>query len=202
MCAEAEGESVGMHWFATEAMALACLLMQSPLENRAAVADSHPSPYVDKGACPFECCTYREWKVERLTVLRSEPKQDGASIGRVKRGDLVTALTGNVVTVPARFRVKRDHDGYRRGDAFWVYTYVGEGFFKVWHDGQMEEEQLDFSPSADDTGGDRCQKSERLCWGELDTPLKMTWWIKLRTTRGLEGWSSEHENFSGSDACG
>ena len=23
-----------------------------------------PMPYIDQGACPFECCTYRDWVAE------------------------------------------------------------------------------------------------------------------------------------------
>jgi hypothetical protein len=178
-----------------------CMTLVS-LGVQGAATDNHPSPYTDAGACPFECCTYREWKVEHRTVLHAAPKGGAAAVGKVERGDSVMALTGEVVTVPARFRVKRDHGDHHAGDAFWVYTYIGEGFFKVWHDEKMEEEQLDFSPYAGGTGGERCEESERQCWGELDTRLKMTWWIKLRTSRGVEGWSREHENFSGSDACG
>lgn len=29
-------------------------------------------PFEDHGACPFECCTYREWTVEEPTVLYRE----------------------------------------------------------------------------------------------------------------------------------
>ena len=172
-----------------------------PVGAVAAEGDLHPSQFVDDGACPFECCTYREWRVERETVLHAAPQVDSRFVGRLKPEETVDALTGQVVTTPARFIVKRDHDRFRRDDSFWVYTYLGEGYFKIWRDGSMQEEQLDFSPYGG-TGGDRCQESERVCWGQLDRPLKMTWWIKLRDRRGIEGWSSEQENFSGADACG
>ena len=166
-----------------------------------AAADQHPSPYVDEGACPFECCTYREWKVEHDSELRSAPEHRATVVGKVRSGETVQALTGNVVTTPARFRVKRDHAGYLQGESFWVYTYLGEGLFRIWRDGAMQEEQLDFSPYGG-TGGDRCQDSDEWCWGELDEPLKMRWWIKLRDRQNVEGWTDEHENFSGADACG
>ena len=167
-----------------------------------AAGDGHPTTYVDKGACPFECCTYREWKVEHDAALRNAPRRDAPVVAKVVRGEAVTALTGNVVTVPARFTVQRDHGPYHRGESFWVYTYLGEGFFKIWRDGAMQEEQLDFSPYEGGTGGERCMESERVCWGQLDRPLQMTWWINLRDSHGVEGWSSDHELFSGSDACG
>lgn len=167
-----------------------------------AASDGHPSSYVDEGACPFECCTYREWKAELDVRLHSAPKRAAAIIGTIRRGESVLALTGEVVTTPARFIVKRDHGPYRRGDRFWVYTYLGEGYFKIWRDGTMQEEELDLSPYEGGTGGDRCQESPSCCWGELDRPLKMTWWIKIRDRLGSEGWTSEHDHFSGADACG
>ena len=37
----------------------------------------HPDVYVDKGACPFECCAYGHWKAEKETNIfaRTEKKQ-------------------------------------------------------------------------------------------------------------------------------
>jgi hypothetical protein len=82
-----------------------------------------------------------------------------------------------------------------------VYTYHGEGSFKVWYHGAMRDEDLGFSPYGG-TEGDRCQVSDAGCWGALEEPLKMTWWAKLRAPTGVEGWSIVTENFSGTDACG
>ena len=37
-----------------------------------ATAQSRPPvPFFDRGACPFECCTYRQWSVDKPTVMRS-----------------------------------------------------------------------------------------------------------------------------------
>ena len=44
---------------------LCCLILAA-----AARAQTRPPRnYEDRGACPFECCTYREWSVEEDTVL-------------------------------------------------------------------------------------------------------------------------------------
>lgn len=163
-------------------------------------ADTHPDVYVDEGACPFECCTYGIWRVDKPTELYSEPNHESRAIRHLAAGSLIDADGGKVITQARRFAVKRDHAEYRRGDVLWVYTYLGEGFFRVWHAGQMEEEQLEFSPEGG-TAGDRCQDSERLCWGELDRPLRTTWWIRIRDHDGRDGWTDAPENFSGNDAC-
>jgi hypothetical protein len=164
-------------------------------------AETHPAEYVDEGACPFECCTYGKWRVDTGTVLLAAPTRDARAVARIGAGSSIDAVGGKVITKAGRFVVKRDHDKYHRGDVLWVYTYRGEGFFRVWHAGRMHEEQLEFDPSGG-TAGDRCQDSEKLCWGELDRPLRTKWWVRLRTDHGSEGWTDHPEHFSGGDACG
>jgi hypothetical protein len=57
-----------------------------------------PLPYEDSGACPFECCTYREWAVQAETTVRSA-RDDAAPVAfRVRPGQRVTGVTGVVVT--------------------------------------------------------------------------------------------------------
>jgi hypothetical protein len=82
----------------------------------------------------------------------------------------------------------------------WVYTYQGEGFFKVWYKGRIYSEELMFSPYGGSTGR-RCEETDD-CWGELDKELNSVWWIKIRSADGRVGWTSAGENFSGADACG
>ena len=174
---------------------VALLLMSSP-----AMAQKHPPQYyIDRGACPGECCTYRPWKAEITTQLLSRPDVNSKRVGTIRAGSSVRALTGQVNTIPSRFTVKKSHGRYRPGDVLWVYTYIGEGLFKVWFSGRMREEQLEFSVFGGSSGL-RCEKSA-ICWGELDRNLRSTWWIKIRTPAGLEGWTNQGKNFNGADAC-
>jgi hypothetical protein len=115
-------------------------------------------------------------------------------------GSKVNALTGEVRTVAGRFVVKKSHGRYRRGDIIWVYTYLGEGFFKIWFDGKMSEEDLGFSAYGG-TGGIRCDDPIQ-CWGTLDKELQMTWWIKIKSADGWIGWTDQGERFTGADQCG
>ena len=166
-----------------------------------AASGSPPTRYVDHGACPFECCTYRQWSVEKDTIIRAAPTRHSEKVAILKKGMTVDALTGDVDVVPSRLHVKKTHDTDKPGDVLWVYTYLGEGFFKVWRNGEMVEEELEFSAYPGGIPDNRCSDRPS-CWGELDEPLQMTWWIKLRTHDGVEGWTNQSRHFGGADACG
>ncbi|HYA14842.1 MAG TPA: hypothetical protein VEF33_10935 [Syntrophales bacterium] len=113
-------------------------------------------------------------------------------IGSAQKGTTVKALTGEVHTKPGKFIVTRDVTTFRRGDIIWVYTYLGEGAFKIWHRGKFVEYEIDFNylnPGPDGLG-------------YFDIMPKSVWWVKIRTPAGLEGWTNQPENFSNKDACG
>jgi hypothetical protein len=157
-----------------------------------AFADDHPTFYIDKGACPFECCTYREWGTQKTTKLYAEPKTNSSVVGTAGKGTTVKAQTGEVHTRPGKLIVKRDVPTFRKGDVLWVYTYLGEGYFKIWYRGKFIEDQIDFdihNPSPGD-------------WGYFEIMPDSVWWVKMRTSSGLEGWTNEPGNFSNQDACG
>jgi hypothetical protein len=155
-------------------------------------AEDHPVFYIDKGACPFECCTYREWRAEKTTRLYAKPKTSSPVVGVAVEGTIVKAQAGEVHTRPGKLIVKRDVAAFRKGDILWVYTYLGEGFFKIWYRGRFIEEEVDFdyrNPTSDD-------------WGYFEVLPHSVWWARLRTSKGIEGWTSHPENFSNKDACG
>ena len=71
--------------------------------------------------------------------------------------------------------------GVKAGDTIFLLHYVGEGFWKVWHDGKVVE--IDSIPR------------------ETSKP-KATWWVQLKTPSGAIGWTIERRNFDNQDACG
>lgn len=157
----------------------------------AAFADEHPTFYIDDGACPFECCTYREWGAENDSRLHAEPDLNSPLVGTAAKGTTVNALTGEVHTKPGKLVVTRDFLSFHKGDVLWVYTYVGEGFYKIWNQGKFIEEQIDLdinNPASDD-------------WGYFEVAPDSVWWVKIRTRDGKEGWTNEPGNFSNQDAC-
>jgi hypothetical protein len=176
------------------------LWLSAPGVVTAAETRRPPTYYVDKGACPFECCVYRTWEVRASTTVYVEPKARAKILGRLSAGTRVEALGGEVHTRPGRFVVGRPHATYKIRDVLWVYTYLGEGRFVVWFNGRMFEEDLQFSPYGG-TSGTRCEVTE-VCWGTLDRPLRWIWWAKVKVPGGPEGWVQAGENFDGTDACG
>jgi len=160
-----------------------------------------PAMYVDKGACPFECCTYRRWKTEENTIAYAEPNKRSQRVGTFKAGTRVVALTGEVRTKPSTFRITKVHGTYRPGDVLWVYTPLGEGMYKVWFKGRMREEELEFVSGPFEQSHPGCDETP-LCWGKLDKPLQVEWWVKVKSRDGWIGWTNQAENFSNKDSCG
>ena len=153
--------------------------------------NSRPSmPFVDKGACPFECCTYREWTVDKATVIRSAMKDSSPVALRLKKGERVRGLTGTVITSQAgEVRVlKRTKIGKltaQPGDTLYLLTYIGEGFHRVWYKGKISEEET----------------WDKTTFRQIRQP-KSVWWVKVRNSRGQIGWSREPDNFGNKDQCG
>lgn len=160
---------------------------------RGAEAPVHPSVYIDKGACPGEGCTYGQWKVLKETPLRAQPDVNSKVVTTCRVGSTVSASTGEVHTVAGKFSVKKKHGPFVPGDVLWVYTYLGEGSFKIWFGGRIMELDLNFSPWGG-SGGPRCEVEGR-CWGELDRELDSAWWIRIENADGVTGWTREAENF-------
>jgi hypothetical protein len=154
-------------------------------------------PYVSEGACPFECCTYRTWTVERATETRVERKKDAPVSFALHPGDKVQALTGAVlVSRLGRARAPRDMTlpglALRAGDEVSVLHPVGEGFWLVWKDGKTASAQVNERPAA----GGRGEPELRL----LEKP-HFTWWVLVRPPQGRPGWSNQPENFGNKDRC-
>src|SRR3954452_13121839 len=138
------------------------------------VAQSPPPLYIDKGACPFECCTYRHWTVRETTPLYNAV--NGTKIvGMAKKGSRVQGVTGEVHTVPLKVKLKSGKEVY-------MLTRMGEGFWKTWDKGRVVE--------SDDENLDK------------GTAPKSTWWVQIRLPNGVMGWSKSPENFGNVDACG
>src|SRR5713226_1269451 len=150
--------------------------------------------YIDKGACPGEGCTYGErWLAKRQVVLYARPSTRTKVVATLPQGTPVITITGEVHTRFARFIVNRAQGEFKPGDEILVYTYLGEGVFKVRHNGQLKEAKLGFSPWGG-TAGTRCEASDR-CWGTLESELQFDWWVLVRTGSGVEGWTNAHNHF-------
>jgi hypothetical protein len=150
-----------------------------------------PTFYIDRGACPFECCTYGTWRAKTDTRLFAEPKLKSQQVGSVPKGTSVQALTGEVHTVPGKLKVLRDASLYKAGDVLWVYTYLGEGIYKVWQDGKMVEEEIDVGPG----------NQQPHAWATWEKSPRSQWWAKIKLNDGTIGWTNKPRSFRGIDRC-
>ena len=150
-----------------------------------------PIPFVDRGACPFECCTYRRWTVEKPTVVRSRMSNSSPIAFRLRAGERgVRGITGVVITTQPGIAeaVKASEEGtvrLSRGDRIFLLTNLGEGIMKAWFKGRI------FDAEPYDPGLFRI----------LRHPTAV-WWVKVRNSRGKIGWSRQPENFGNVDQCG
>lgn len=54
-----------------------------------------PLPFVDKNACPFECCQYGYWVSIQEFKAYIEPKNDSTIVYVINKGEKVEALNRN-----------------------------------------------------------------------------------------------------------
>ncbi len=150
--------------------------------------------FIDEGACPGEGCVYGESWVARSRVrLHNAPNLSAPFAGTVLAGEAVQTVSGEVHTRPGRFIIHRSHDEFAPGDEVFLYTYLGEGWFRLRHNGLLKVADLGFSPWGG-TSGKRCELDSR-CWGSLQQELYFEWWVKVRTEEGLEGWTLDASDF-------
>ena len=147
-------------------------------------------PYVDKGACPFECCTYREWSVDKPTIAHRDMRDASPVSFRLAKGEKITGLTGTVITTRAGIvRVlKKTTLGkvkLNRGENIFLLTYLGEGFSKIWFKGRIFEEEV----------------TDEKAFKLIRQPISV-WWVKVRNRLGQTGWSRQPDNFGNKDQCG
>ena len=159
--------------------------------------------FVDGGACPFECCTYGPWRAARGVALYDAPRGERV-VGVVRKGDAADGRTGIVYTRPQRVQVhKPSPDGvWQPGDVFYILTYLGEGFAKVWSTGTVTEYDI-YGTGLD--ASDACFAEDDGCWWSMPGEHRrydMQWWARVDGPGGKSGWTDRAGYFSGIDRCG
>jgi hypothetical protein len=160
-------------------------------------------PYLDWTACPFECCTYREWGVTKATVVWKE-RRKGPVAFHLRPGDRVIGLNGVVETrKPGRVRILKDIElddehpvKLRPGDVVYALHYLGEGYELFWFNGQTHSDQIGpFEVDKEEPS------SEATLW--VESLPETVWWVKVKNAEGLAGWTMVDHNFDpyDMDAC-
>jgi hypothetical protein len=188
---------------------LACLcVLVAPGAYTARAQRLPPRNYEDRGACPFECCTYREWSVRADTVLYKGRAKNSPAAFRVRKGERVRGLTGVVVTLrPGRAVViKATTLGHeegkklrvRPGDVLYLLHYEGEGVYKIWFRGKTYEYEMPHAPDGHYKGTPGGPMGEFI---RKESDPETVWWVKVRNGRGQVGWTKQDEHFGDMDSC-
>lgn len=151
-----------------------------------------PLPVVVENACPFEGCTFREWTVEKDSVLYSTWRDDRKPVGEVKAGQKVEGLTGVFITrLPDRFLIKKPlpDEGLKIGDVVLQYGEWGEGASDLWFNGEWHKDVDD---------GNIFQKENSV---QIRQGIK-EWWVQVKRADGQTGWAIADGNFGHMDRYG
>ena len=182
-----------------------CLLLSIPFPTFA--GERLKLPHYDWGACPFECCTYKEWETTKPVVAREEPSNSSKTLFTVSAKQPVTGLTGVVITTkpgitlilkPVQLGYTKDEKGpmlsLKPGDKIYTLHYLGEGYDLFWYNGSTYSDQCDVSENA---FGNVPFSSDV----KVESRPKTNWWVKFKDSKGHVGWSEVNENFDHMDAC-
>lgn len=161
-----------------------------------AATDELSLPFEDDGACPFECCTYRQWTVAENTRIYKTRDDKSQVVFTANKGDAVKGVTGIVVTIrPGRALIKKsvalgldDPVTIPAGETLQVLHYEGEGFSKFWFRGKTYSDEIPFPDEETDS------------IKTLNGP-ETVWWVQIENAKGQSGWSKETEHFDHMDAC-
>lgn len=186
---------------------LAALAASSPVAVRA--QDFAPlAPYVARGACPYECCSFGEWTaLGPIPVHLSERDREVAY--ELPAGTTFRALRGNVhvdtigmlavVDTMAAFRYSEEDDDwidvhFETGDTLEILDYLGEGYHHVRHDcTDWTVIEHAWGPSGPDHEPS----------GVLLREPRAEWWVEIETDEGARGWVevTSHDMVTGIYGC-
>ena len=174
--------------------------------------DSPPIPYIDNGACPFECCIYRQWQAKEPGVAYVDPSVGTGQAFSISATEWVTAETGFVATKefgitrilkPIRLGYPEDSEGtdqkpeleLKPGELLYILHPAGEGYDVFWYHGKVYSDQI----TLDENNGpmDRSDLSIE----SVSRPVT-EWWVRIKNSKGQVGWIQIPPYFDNADACG
>jgi hypothetical protein len=171
--------------------------------------DQPQMPFIDQGACPFECCVYGKWKANEDVVAFIEPKDSAPIAFKIQKGEDVVAETGFVLTIepgvskilkPVRLGYDYSSNGSEQmlelkpGETLYTLHYLGEGLDLFWYKGKLYSDGV-AGREPDPTTPPPDLKIQTLSLS------KYVWWIKIKTKTGKAGWIKDPPYFEGADAC-
>lgn len=153
-------------------------------------------PFVVENACPFEGCTFGEWKVLKDTKILELPDRNSVVVGSLKANTSVNIVSGIEIIIPGRAVVIDEPYAHKElinpEKEVLILNYWGEGRSQVFHDGNYFSIKIARSK-------DQCSNNPnwRYCWVKvLRNPISQ-WWVKVHNL----GWVlMENKNLRPIDA--
>jgi hypothetical protein len=207
MCAEPSKSSWASLRFSVTVVCLSLVTCVVPETSPRSVS---AFVFEDAGACPFECCTYREWTTHKPTTVHSDRSLKSPVNFRLKPGEPVTGLTGVVVTrKPGRTVIDRPvtlECGSEKVEAkphevLSLLHYEGEGYFKFKFRGAICVGEIPFPVKREKKFGVLGDAREIRTYLHTETVPETIWWVQVKNSDGKVGWTNEPAHFEHMDAC-
>ena len=167
--------------------------------------DLPPNPYRHDGACPFECCTYRQWKTRAAVQLR-ESIDSSKIVAEIPAGASVAGLTGEVRLEPEPYAVLEDNGELKAGSVIFFLDNIGEGNINYWYEGELNP-GLGLREGLKSNTYENCASNPTSMKGNCslkkmrpERKFMNEWWVKIRFA-GIEGWVLNTGQFDNVDAC-
>ena len=160
-------------------------------------------PIYDEGACPFECCVYDKWDVQKDVLVFPEIDAN-QSMAVLKVGHTVEALSGTVVNTQVAeislikdtvfYEINADAVTFPIGTKIKILHPIGEGAWRVQINGGLYNSSIEI------------EKQLGLKPGQLSAEnIKFKWWslVNLKKILGNKtGWvDMDTASFAGVDQC-
>jgi|GEM_PF-1299949 len=172
-------------------------------------------PYIEKNACPFECCQFGKWTAQ--SAMNAFVREDDTSQAAfsIQPGDVLFAETGNLhIEKFGKLLITKPVGQFEKGDILLALHCVHEGNFLLWKGGHFHEVDIfwNYSEGVEDREVSEVLKNPgpRFAGVMLEEP-SMTWWVKVRNIHGQSGWLQLinrnpycfmlEEKIEGMDAC-
>ena len=199
----------------------AAVLLLAFCSLRLAAQQPPRTPFVSRGACPFECCQLGQWRTHDTLPVFGRERASGTPLFLLRPGEVFRADSADFYTLalgrillrgPLRLSdylaeaeqpsVSPPADSgslvalrqpLAPGDTVYLIGEVSEVGERVWIRGRMATVQAFWAePGVEDAGAPAI----------LVRPIVHEWWVRINA-HGRRGWIQAWErNLEGTDACG
>ena len=149
-----------------------CAVLVAPAEAKSPpLPAGAPAHWLQKPACPFECCRYGRWTAVVILLLRDGASDSAKEITTISAGTSFRALTGHTETDAGVARFLQADQGFGKGQTVAIYDHIGEGHYRAWVTDHMRDVDL-----------------AELQVARIEKPPAQVWWVEAQLEDGQKGW--------------